>query len=295
MSTAITTPKITARDRLTFTLFLSVALNLLVILGITFDFEDVLKTEEPLPTLEVILVEKNEDTQENEDADFLAQANQEGAGNTEDRSRPTTMESAPALPIPMQGDSNMIQPEQVANDRAGQQEVLTAFQSDYMVPDQDNPDEKQAEQTTSAQLMVNGQEIARLSAEIQRSMEIYSKRKQHRYISASTKEFRDAAYHDAWRRKIERIGTLNFPKEAMRAKAGAQQLVLDVGINANGTVESITIRRSSGQKNLDDAAIRIVRLAAPFAPLPPEMRKDTDVLHITKTWLFMPDNTLSTK
>lgn len=295
MSAAVTSPKITARDRLTFTLFLSLALNAVIILGITFDLEDVLPSKEPLPTLEVILVEKSDSDVENEDADFLAQAAQEGSGNTEEQSRPTTMQSAPAIPMPLQGEAEMAQPKQIANNTAGQQEVLATYQGDFQVPDQENPDEQRADVTTAAQLMAHGQEIARLSAEIQQSLNVYSSRKRHRHISASTKEFRDAAYHDAWRRKVERIGTLNFPKEAVTSRSGSRKLVLDVGINANGTVDSITVLRTSGQKKLDDAAVRIVRLAAPFAPLPPEMRKDTDVLHIVKTWMFLPDNTLSTK
>jgi len=294
MSVAVSTPKITARDRLTFTLFLSLALNLVIILGISFDFEDITQGEDPLPTLEVILVENKHSDIKNEDADFLAETAQEGGGNTDDRSRPTTIDAAQNIPVPVQGDADIMQLRQVANDASGQQEVLSTFQGEYQVQDQDNPDEQRANVTTAAQLMRNGQEIARLSAEIQQSMEIYSKRKRHRYITASTKEFRDAAYHDAWRRKVERIGNLNYPEEAKRRKLSGQ-LVLDVAINVNGTIHNVTVRRSSGTKLLDDAAVRIVRLAAPFAPLPPEMRKNTDILHITRTWAFMPDNTLNTK
>ncbi len=294
MNAAVSSHKITARDRLTFTLFLSLALNLVIILGISFDFEDMTQGEDPLPTLDIILVENNNSSIDNDDADFLAQTAQEGGGNTDDKSRPTTVETAPDIPMPMQGDADIMQLRQVANDAPGQQEVLSTFEGEYLVQNQDNPNEQQANVTTAAQLMRNGQEIARLSAEIQQSMEIYSKRKRHRYITASTKEFRDAAYHDAWRRKVERIGNLNYPEEAKRRKLSGQ-LVLDVAINANGTIHNITVRRSSGQKLLDDAAVRIVRLASPFAPLSPEMRKNTDVLHITRTWIFMPDNTLNTQ
>lgn len=295
MSTAITSPKVSAKDRLAFTLFLSLALNALIILGVGFEMFDGKKEDAPLPTLEVLLVEPN-DSKPVEDADFLGQASQEGGGNTQERSRPTTLQAAPNFPMPVEGDANTIQPRQIANNRAGQQEILSTFQGEHRVRDQDNPDEEQATQTTAAQLMMRGQEIARLSAEIADSQEVYSKRLRNRTISASTKEYRDAEYLDSWRLKIERIGNLNYPEEAkLRHISGL--LVLDVAINADGTIRSVDVLRTSGQKLLDDAAIRIVRLASPFAPLTPEMRKDTDVLHITRTWIFESGATssLSTK
>ena len=91
---------------------------------------------------------------------------------------------------------------------------------------------------------------------------------------------------EAWRAKVERVGNLNYPEEARRRKL-AGQLVLDVALNPDGKINQITIRRSSGHKVLDDAAIRIVELAAPYAPFPEEIRAETDVLHITRTWQFL--------
>jgi protein TonB len=90
---------------------------------------------------------------------------------------------------------------------------------------------------------------------------------------------------DAWRAKVEAIGNLNYPEEAKRRHLTGN-LLLDVALNPDGTVNGISLRRSSGHKTLDDAAIRIVELAAPFAPFPPEVRADIDVLHITRTWKF---------
>lgn len=286
MSTAINSPKVTAKDRLAFTLFLSLAINAVIILGVSFEMLDPKKNEEAdLPTLEVVLVDPNGAKPDNEEADFLGQASQEGGGNTQERSRPTTLQAAPDFPMPLEGDADTMQPRQIANDQAGQQEVLSTFKGQYQVRQQDNPDKEQATQTSAAQLMMRGQEIARLSAEIADSQEVYSRRTKHRTISASTKEYRDAEYLDSWRSKIERIGNLNYPEEAkLRHISGI--LVLDVAIKTDGTIDSVTIKRSSGEKLLDDAAVRIVRLASPFAPLTTEMRKDTDVLHITRTWIF---------
>jgi protein TonB len=296
MSRAINSPKVSATDRLAFTLFLSLAFNALIILGVGFEMLDPKQNEEAdLPTLEVVLVEPNDAKIKNEEADFLGQSSQEGSGNTEERNRPTTLQAAPDFPMPLEGDADTIQPRQIANDRAGQEEVLSTFKGQYQVREQDNPDQEQSTQTSAAQLMMRGQEIARLSAEIADSQQIYAKRAKHRYISASTREYRDTEYMDSWRRKIERIGNLNYPEEAkLRQISG--MLVMDVAINVDGTINTVTITKSSGQKLLDDAAVRIVRLASPFAPLTAEMRQETDVLHITRTWIFESgSSSLSTK
>ncbi|ALP51901.1 hypothetical protein Tel_01415 [Candidatus Tenderia electrophaga] len=293
MSAAITSAKVSASDRLIFTLFLSLALNAVVILGIGFDFHDLINEESPLPTLEVILVEKN-DSDAAQDAEFLAQVDQTGMGNTRDKKTPRTMEAAQELPVPVDGSSDILRPEQTAEQvPTAQEEVLTRHDAPNQVYTLENTDKQPAEEATSAELIRRGQEIARLTAEIKQSFEIYSQKEKHRYISASTKSFRDAAYLDAWRRKIERIGNLNYPDAAKR-RGLSGSLILDVAINANGTIRQITVLRPSGHKILDDAAQRIVRLAGPYAPLPPEMLEDTDILHITRTWLFNSGNELST-
>lgn len=295
MSTAsITSSNISATDRLVFTLFLSVVLNAVLILGLGFDFEDISNQDSPLPTLEVILVEKN-DSEKPEDADFLAQVDQSGMGNTENQVTPRTLEAAQDLPVPFDGDSDILRPEQTTNQvQPVQQEVLTARESASQIFAIETPDKQPAEEASSAELIKRGQEIARLTAEIRESFEIYSKKEKHRFISASTASFRDAAYLDAWRRKIERVGTLNYPDSARR-KHLSGSLIMDVAINTDGTIREVTIRRPSGHKILDDAAVRIVRLSQPFAPLPPEMLKDTDVLHITRTWQFTAGNELRTR
>lgn len=111
------------------------------------------------------------------------------------------------------------------------------------------------------------------------------------YITSRTKEHVYASYMDAWRRKVEQVGNMNYP-EAAREQGLYGNLILDVAINADGSVREINLRRSSGHAELDEAAERIVRLAAPFAPLPDRIREHTDVLHITRTWQFRQDNRL---
>jgi protein TonB len=147
---------------------------------------------------------------------------------------------------------------------------------------------------TTQLLASANQEISRLTAELSEKTNAYAKRPRRKFVSASTREYKYANYLDAWRRKVERIGNINYPDEARRKKLYGN-LVLLVALRADGTIYEIKVRRSSGHKILDDAAIRIVRLAAPYAPFPTEIRKETDVLDITRTWQFLSGNRLISK
>ena len=148
------------------------------------------------------------------------------------------------------------------------------------------PEPPPRKRPTAAALLTNSFKIASLSAEIRRKMESRAERPRRKFISASTKEFRYASYMEAWRAKVERVGNLNYPDQARRQKLSGS-LILDVALNADGSINRITIRRSSGHQILDDAAIRIVELSAPFAPFPDHIRAETDILHITRTWQFL--------
>lgn len=138
-------------------------------------------------------------------------------------------------------------------------------------------------------LLTSSFKIASLSAEIQRKLEERAKRPRRKFISASTKEYKYAAYMEAWRAKVERVGNLNYPDAARRNKLSGN-LILDVALNADGTVNQINVRRTSGSRVLDDAAIRIVELSSPFAPFPDNIKAETDIMHITRTWQFLENN-----
>ena len=111
-----------------------------------------------------------------------------------------------------------------------------------------------------------------------------AQRPRKKFIGARAKEHRFAQYVEDWRLKVERVGTLNYPEEARGRVYGS--LLLSVTISADGAVDRVAVHRSSGHKLLDEAAVRIVRLAAPFAPFPPDIARDTDVIEITRTWSF---------
>jgi protein TonB len=147
----------------------------------------------------------------------------------------------------------------------------------------------------AAQLFASKErEIAHLTAELQRKTSYYAKLPRRKAISASTKEYKYAAYLDAWRRKVERIGNLNYPDEAKRQRLYGN-LILHVAVKKDGSVEQVRVLHSSGHKLLDDAAVRIVRLAAPFSPFPQEISDETDILDITRTWQFLRTNQLGSK
>jgi protein TonB len=105
-------------------------------------------------------------------------------------------------------------------------------------------------------------------------------------------EYRFAAYVESWRQKVEKVGNLNYPEEA-KAQRIYGQLRMTVSIRADGTIENLEINQSSGHTVLDEAARRIVELAAPYAEFSADMRKDTDILSITRTWTFTHEDTLS--
>ncbi|GJM08419.1 MAG: cell envelope biogenesis protein TonB [Lysobacteraceae bacterium] len=274
-------------DRLSLTIVLALIVHAAFILGVTFNYEDLANTD-ALPTLDVILVQRS--TQEApEEADYLAQVSQQGGGTEEEKVRPQAPISGEILkpdpglaPAPVTPAAPPPQPQTPV-------EVLTVDSSPQSVPDEPQTEESQPRELPSArQLMERSMEIARLEAEIGRRAEAYARRPKRKWISANTREYEFASYMQAWVAKVERVGNLNYPDEARRQRLNGN-LVLSVAIARDGSVESIEIIRPSGHKILDDAAIRIVQLAAPYSELPPNI-EGVDILHITRTWQFLPGN-----
>jgi protein TonB len=287
---------ISASDRLGLTLFFALALHAIVILGVGFDAERLLPKERPL-TLEVTLVHSASEAAPDK-ADYLAQANQQGGGTVKEKMRPSSPFPNPRPTREQDGDAAQNQPLQLPppSSRRNDQPVLLAQRdSPQQWQRHDEAPLPELPETTGVnELMLRSLEIARLSAEIQQKQQAYAQLPRERYISASTREYRYASYEDSWRQKVERIGNLNYPDEARTHKLSGT-LLLDVAINADGTLKSVRIDRSSGHKALDEGAMRIVRMAAPFAPLPPEIRKEVDVLHILRVWQFQDDYSLQTR
>ncbi|MGH8620893.1 MAG: energy transducer TonB, partial [Burkholderiales bacterium] len=138
---------------------------------------------------------------------------------------------------------------------------------------------------SAADIVNRGMEVARLEAQIAREWESYQQRPRRRFIGARTQEFRFARYIEDWRAKVERVGELNYPQAARDLRIYGS-LVVTVSIKSDGSLDGVEINRPSGQRVLDAAALRIVQLAAPFAPFPADIARDTDILSITRTWIF---------
>jgi len=275
-------------DRLGVSVFGSFLVHMIVILGVTFTVPK-LRELPGLPTLEITLVQTASDKRP-KDPEFLAQANQDGGGDSD--SSDIAKNPLPVREIsPVNRDFPTFQsvPQKRVQSEREITTLLTQEDARKIKARDAKPDKKDLQQQPpNLGLMARAQiqeERARLNAEISRTWQEYQKRPRHMFLNARTEEYKYAAYMDAWRAKVERIGNLNYPEEAKQLHLMGN-LLLDVALNADGTINNISIRRSSGQKILDDAAIRIVELAAPFAPFPPDIRADTDVLHITRTWKF---------
>lgn len=259
----------------------SVALHALVIIGVGFSVVDWRRIPAPHNVLDVVLV-NSKTASKPVKPDALAQANLDGGGNTDEKRRASS-------PFPDLQDRRQQEREAQAKVAALEREakqLLTQLKSAAKVPlpeeaaKVDPKAEAQARELTERTL-----EIARLEAQIKREYQAYQERPKRKFVGARTSEYRFANYVDGWRIKVERIGNLNYPEEAKRRQLYGS-LQLTVAIKANGEIEGVEVNRSSGHKVLDQAAMRIVRLASPFERFPDAIRADTDILHITRTWTF---------
>jgi periplasmic protein TonB len=278
---------VSSSDRISTTLLFSVLVHAVVVLGISFvaPMPGLL-----LPTLEVILVEA-ETTAKPDEPDYLAQVSQEGGGDTEERVRPTAVVAGPLpkpdpgpVPVPQRPAAPPPSPERVEDTVVARESSRETVRAE---PRQAAP---AIDQISSRELMERSLEMARLAAEIDRETQAYAKRPKRKFISANTREYEFAAYMRGWVARVERVGNLNYPEEA-RTRDLHGQLVLTVAVRRDGSVESAEIIQPSGQPILDQAALRIVQLSAPFQTLP-ETEERVDVLHITRTWQFLPGGVL---
>jgi periplasmic protein TonB len=272
------------------TFLFSLLLHGVLLLGITFQF---VKPTPSLPTLDVTLV--NVANQEAPDkADFLAQANNSGGGQSDRVARPSQMFSG-ALPKPDPGiaarpvDATTPPPREATPTRM----VTTRGATDFTVSSDTAQTEidPQDRAPTAAEIK-RQQAIAQLAAELRQQTEALAKRPKKKFISANTREYVYASYMRGWSDRVQRVGNLNYPDEARRRRLYGD-LLLTVGLNRDGGIKNITIIKSSGHPLLDAAAERIVRLAAPFPPLPRDA--NVDELYITRTWQFLPGDVLRNK
>jgi protein TonB len=311
--------KNTARNPLMVAFWLSLLVHL-IILSIKFQPE-LKKFKDQLPTLEVMLV--NSKTKEAPTkAEVLAQANLDRGGNTDANRKMKT-----ALPAPIQktqevkllqqtepsstsksaklSKEELREKQRVRELEQQAQALLTQMQALQKVQSQPTQLASSADPETGEEsvklkalntrdLIASAKEIDRLEALIAKQQDEYQKRPKRKFIGARTQEYKYAMYIEAWRQKVERVGNLNYPAAAKNQKLYGQ-LQMTVSIKSDGSLEEVKINRSSGHKILDQAAKKIVELSAPFSEFPADIKQDTDILSVTRTWTFTQEDALSTE
>jgi protein TonB len=236
------------------------------------------------PPLEVALVNAKTAAKPSK-ADILAQANLDGGGNTDvDRRAKTPL---PVLPLNNPDQQVAVATQKMETLEQQTRELMTQLRSAPIAAVQQKPvdADERTELPTANELMQRTLESMKLEAQIAKDMETYQKRPKRKHVGASAEEYRFARYVEDWRLKIERVGNLNYPAAA-RDQHLYGSLLLTVSIRSDGSVENIEINKSSGNRILDAAAVKIVEMSAPFAVFPPDIKRDTDILHVTRTWTF---------
>jgi protein TonB len=251
------------------------------------------KTDDKGPALEVALVNAKTVAKPTK-ADVLAQANLDGGGNTDENRRAKT--PLPVLPKPAAEQQIAVATQRVEDLEEKARELLTALKSMPMPQPQQAPTEanEKANLPTANELMQRTFESMRLEAQIAKDMDAYQKRPKRRFVGARAEEYRFARYVEDWRLKIERVGNMNYPEAARQQKLYGS-LLLSVSIRSDGVLENVEVVRSSGNRILDAAAVKIVQMSGPFAPFPPDIKRDTDVLAITRTWTFTKADALESQ
>ncbi len=279
-------------DRLSFTVFLAVALHAALILGVTFTY---VTSKPSTHTMEVTLAQQRA-KRSPEKADFLAQFNQIGSGALEEKALMTAPTEAQFQDTEIRETSQDV-PQRASYKAVEQKQtsITTTAMTDHKVTVDSEATEtapQKSEVKNKKSLQARALEIASLEARIDRQRQIYAKRPRiKRLTSLSTASSADAFYLNSWRRKIENVGNLNYPQKARKNKLYGS-LRLMVAILPDGSLKEVELLESSGHQVLDNAAVRIVRLSAPYAPFPDGLRQSTDVLEIIRTWQFRKNSSL---
>lgn len=269
-------------DSLAIAVAVAVGLHAAVIGLVHFEFLGSRPDDVP-SSLDVVLVDFATE-EAPEEADFLAQETQRGGGTAEEIDRP-------AEPVATSPEEEVSPVEQEAADAAAQEqpdqvdELVQVESSDSAPAVSDETEVDPDVEVSTSEIIEQSRTMARASTQRLSDAVDYPERPRRKFVSANTREHLYAGYMRSWVSKVERVGNLNYPERARRQKLDGA-LVLSVDVFEDGSIGRIRVLRSSGHDVLDEAAVRIVRLSAPFAPLPEEIRREVDVLTITRTWQF---------
>ena len=286
-------------------LLVAVIVHIALVLGINFTTPQPEKINKPIDiTLINTPVKKAP-----EKADFLAQENQSGAGEAINKLEAPAQKSASQeasevkpKPKPKPKPVKKSAPEESkpkvtpkeSKPKAAQKLITQEKAEKKVIAASKAAEVKQPEKHPQITAESLHQQLAQLGAEIRQSQPSAEQTKIKFVDSVSAHKYVAAQYMKDWESKVERTGNLNYPEVATK-KNFSGILTMDVGINADGGIYSIRINKSSGNPALDEAAKNIVRMSAPFPPLPLELRKELDVLVITRVWKFSDESGLVTR
>ena len=270
-------------DRLATAVFVAALLHGLLILGVRFAAPT--SDDRPLPTLEVLLVPDGPADADNPEASYIASRSQQGAGTTLERQRASLPEATASLLEHAGEERGDAYAEQASESSIGSSQLLASMsQRSRQLQAGD-----QLQRAESAAVPIESRPLAQVGLNASAADEALRLRGElvtDDRLLADTRESQIAAYLDGWKRRIEQVGTLNFPNEARRRKMSGNP-VLEVAIRADGHLEQVLVRRTSGYRELDQAAVGIVRLASPFDPFTPAMRERYPVLRFAYEWQFL--------
>ena len=266
---------------LVMALTVSIGLHITV-LAIRFVDPEFLRVRSTDPPLEIILVNAKSEARPGK-PEALAQANLDGGGANETGQRTSPLPNSFEMRDGDALDSARTMVQQLEEEL---KRLLAALRESLQV--RPVPPKDAADQSQPGSVEVERRErLARAQAEIAKQISDYQKRPRKHHFMPSASEYRYARYVEDWRARVEKIGNQNYPDDARGRYYGA--LRMTVAIRKDGSVADTLVDKSSGSPVLDRAARRIVQLAAPYPPFPPEIARDTDILEITRTWIFTND------
>lgn len=292
MSASVLTPGPGPGHRLVATLAYALAVHVVIVLG--FNFQEAAPPPATPPPLEIVLLrEPPVEPEPPERPDYLAQHHHRGSGQRAEPVPPETRAAGEVKAPERAAPAPVAPPVRPPARVAAPPPELTAERSAESAPPPRPEADAPAPPTPPSvtELLAGARDYARIAARDGPRDHAPASRQREKYVDASTREHHYAAYLDAWRQKVEAVGNLNYPAQARR-QGLAGTLRMTVRVAADGSVTAVELRRSSGHAVLDQAARDIVALAAPFAPFPEEIRRETDVLVITRTWQFLDNRVL---
>lgn len=279
---SIRTTRVTVKDRLTATLFLAGLFHLIVILGITF--APAPATQGAVQTLEVLLTPNAlPESAANERASYLAQRTQQGAGDP--ATTRTRQPRAGEGPEDVAGDARGGSEQPFAEPaRGGEQRIISTPAADARRTADGEPEEVSL--PALPREVLAGVLSPFAGSDEAEELELKGALRRELLVTPSTRESEVAVYLDAWKRRIEQVGTLHFPNEARRRHLSGNP-VIEVALAASGGLVHARVQRSSGHAELDQAALEILKLAAPFEPFPGELSRRHDMLRFAYEWQFV--------